>query len=157
MNGLLGLIFKTIIIGSLITVAGGTSLAIAQPDNDLASPFRGIATGALEVSSFIVDIFEDTREVAAKHERSVISTTLQAMRVKEGLTEVTAVAVPTNDMASFPSAAHPLYPGYLDRRFTEFKYTIDSKGTLSVDISAVTTENMLDEIQNKLQQLKEAK
>jgi hypothetical protein len=33
-------------------------------------------------------------------------------------------AVPTNDMASFPSAEHSLFPDYLDKRIIQFRYKI---------------------------------
>ena len=91
--------------------------------------------------------------MVATFERSVVSTALQSMRVEENLKEMPTVTAPTNDMAGFPSQEHPLFPNYLDRRFTQFQYTVDSKGIISVDTSWAITDAFLEKIEQTLDRL----
>jgi ribosomal protein S27E len=130
----------------LLIIAGGSSVAIAKPEHRLAVPFKSMAMTLMQASSGAVSLTENIREIVAAYERSIVSEALQSMRTIEGLNEVPAVTAPTNDMALFPSVAHSLFPDYLDKRVSQFKYTVDSKGIISVDTSGATTDVMLAKI-----------
>ena len=145
------------IISLLLILIGGTSLAFVQPENALATPFKGVAITMTKVPSATISLIEEIRRVVATYERNTISTTLQSMRVTEGLKVVPAVTVSTNDMACFPSTEHCLFPDYLDKRFSQFKYTVDSDGIVSVDTSSVTTDALIEKINRWLDQLPEVK
>ena len=106
-----------------------------------------------EASHAAVSLIEDIRGLVATYERNIIATAVQSMRVVEGLRVVPAVTVATNDMASFPSPEYCLFPDYLDRRFSQFQYTVDSNGTVTVDASTATTDNFLEKIEQILKEL----
>jgi hypothetical protein len=137
-------------------VIAGTSLAFAEPRNAASTPFNDIAIGVTETSLEAISLIEDIRIVVASFERSTISTALQSMRAIEEVKVVPTVGVPTNDMARFPSPEHRLFPDYLDRRFSQFRYTVDSKGIVSVDSSGATTDSLVDKIRGMLRELAEA-
>lgn len=139
----------------LLITAGGTSLAFAQPQNALATPFKGVAATAVQTSVGAIGLIEEVRGVAALYERNIVYTALQSMRITERLAMVPVVTVPTNDMASFPSPGHPLFPDYLDKRFSQFKYTVDSDGIVTVDTSGATTDAFLARLKQLLNQLEE--
>jgi len=136
-----------------LVLVGGTSLAFTKPEHALAAPFRGIAIILAKASAGAASLIEDVRGITATQERKIISTMLQSMRVEEGLKQVPLVTVSTNDMACFPSREYCLFPDYLDRRFSQFKYTVDSKGILRVDTSWATTDAFLDKIKRLLDRL----
>ena len=140
----------------LSVLLGGTSFAFAKPGHPMAAPFRGVAITLTEASSGSVALIEDVRGIVATHERSVVSTALQSMRLEEDLKEVPAGTVSTNDMAVFPSPEHPLFPDYLDRKFSQFKYTVDSKGIISVDTSGPITDAILYKIERTLDRLEKS-
>ncbi|MFC1966970.1 hypothetical protein ACFLWI_08580, partial [Chloroflexota bacterium] len=135
-----------LVIVILSVVAGGTSFAFAKPENTAATPFKGVAIVILESSSAAINLVDDVRGVTVMYEYSIVSETLQLMRVTEGVIEVPPVTVPTNDMACFPSTECPLFPDYLQSRFSQFKYTVDSKGIVSVNTSGATTDTLLRKI-----------
>ncbi len=99
------------------------------------------------------DIIDDTRGVAASYERQTVSSALQAMRLAERVATLTPVVVPTNDMASFPSAENPLYPEYLDGRYSQFSYTVSAYGVVTVDASVATTDALLERLEGWLVEL----
>lgn len=105
-----------------------------------------IAESPAAVSSLI----EEALEISALYEHYVISTALQSMRVIEGVKEVPAISMATNDMAKFPSAEHSLYPHYLTTRYSQFKYTVDTNGIVDIDTSSPTTVCHLEQIANCL-------
>ncbi|MEW6034597.1 MAG: DnaJ domain-containing protein [Chloroflexota bacterium] len=142
------------LVALLAIFIAGTSYAFVQPQQALAAPFKGVAVKLTEASAAAVRLIEEVRGVAATYERSVVSTALQSMRVNEGLKVVPAVTVPTNDMACFPSPEHCLYPDYLDTRYSQFKYTVDSDGIVQVDKSTATTDSFLKRIEETLSRLK---
>ena len=142
-----------VIASVLIVGIAGTSVTFAYPDNAAAAPFRESAVALARTSARAIGLVEDVRAVAASHERSVISEMLQSMRVDLGLTRIPAVTVPTNDMSAFPSPEHPLYPMYLDRQFSGFKYTVDRYGIVQVDASTATTDALLHRIEEKIMSL----
>ncbi len=133
-------------IAILSVMAGGTSFAFAKPEHTAATPFKGVAIVILGSSSAAISLIEDVRGVTVMYEYSIVSEILQLMRVTEGIVEVPPVTVPTNDMACFPSTECPLFPDYLQSRFSQFKYTVDSKGVVSVNTSGATTDALLRKI-----------
>jgi len=135
------------VISLILIFAGGASFASVKPENALATPLDGKATSVVETSSEAIGLIGDVRRVVAAYERNVVSTMLQAMRVIEGSSEVPPVIVPTNDMARFPSAEYPLFPEYVEKRFSQFKYTVDNNGIISVDTSGATTDALLDKVE----------
>lgn len=139
----------------IFILIAGTSFAFAHPSQALAAPFRGTAIKVAEVSAEAINMIGEMRGIVAMYERSIISTALQSMRVIDGLRIVPEVTVPTNDMLKFPSSAHPLYPDYLETRYSEFLYTVDSNGSVQVDDSTATTDGFLIKINEVLSQLKE--
>ncbi len=143
------------LLSTLLILSGGTALAFANPEHPIAAPFKGIAITATQASSGAISLIEYIRGVIATYERNIVSTALQSMRVTEGLGVVPAVTVSTNDMARFPSPDHCLFPDYLDKRFSQFKYTVDSSGIMSVDTSGATTDALLEKIKQLFDRLAE--
>jgi hypothetical protein len=139
----------------LLVFAGGSAFAMAQPEHKLAIPFRGVASTVLMTSAEAIHLIEDIRHIVAAYERNIVSTALQSMRVIEELDELSPVTSSTNDMAYFPSPQHPLFPDYLDKRFSQFKYTVDSTGIISVDTSGATTDTFLEKMERLIHQLAE--
>ncbi len=150
-----GQVVLAVVIALLLTLLGGTSLAIAKPEHAMATPFKGIAIILTKTSAGAIGLIEDVRGIAAMHERSIVSTALQSLRVDQQLKEITPMVVSTNDMAQFPSPVHPLFPDYLETRFSQFKYTVDSNGSVSVDTSWATTDALLEKIKQLLDRLEE--
>ena len=138
---------------AIVVLVGGTALAFVRPESALAAPFRGIAEALAQVTVTTGDIIDDVRVAAAGYERQTVSSALQAMRVVDGITTVTLVTTPTNDMSDFPSAANPLYPEYLDRRYSQFNYTVSAYGNVTVDTSVATTDDFLERIRGWLADL----
>ena len=131
---------------AVVIFVGGTSLAFARPESALAAPFRGVAGMLAQATVAAADIIDEASGVAAGYERQTMSSALQAMRVVNGISTLTPVTTPTNDMAAFPSAENPLYPDYLDRRYSQFNYTIDGYGNVVVDNSVATTDAFLEQV-----------
>ena len=140
-------------IGLLPVFVGGTSLAFAKPENSLAVPFKGIAASMAKVSSGAIQIIVDMRSIAANQERTVVATAFQAMRLDANLVTVTPARESTNDMSVFPSGEHPLYPGYLETRFSQFKYNVDEYGVVNADPSWAATNLILDSLAELLDKL----
>lgn len=134
-------------------LVGGTTLAFVNPEHALASPFREVAITLTKTASGAIGLIEDIRGVAASSERKVVSTALQSMRVDKGLKWVPEVTVSTNDMASFPSQGYSLFPDYLENRLSQYKYTVDSKGVVSIDTAGATTDAFIGNIKQILERL----
>ncbi|MFC2020471.1 hypothetical protein ACFLU1_01570 [Chloroflexota bacterium] len=147
-------VIKAIVSIILVLSLLGTALAITKPENALAAPFRGVASTVAQVSVGITELLSTSREVAASSEHKTISTALQAMRIDEGLILVPPVVTPSNDMAYFPSREFSLYPDYLDRRYSQFRYTVNSKGIMVVDTSWATTDGFLEHMLNVIDRIK---
>ncbi len=145
------------ILGILPVVVGGTSLAFAKPDTNLAVPFRGIAASLAKVSSDTIQFVVDLRSIAANQERGVVATAFQAMRLDTSLVSVTPLGQSTNDMAAFPSTQHPLYPEYIETRFSQFRYNVDEYGVVTVDASWATTNAILDNLNELVTKLESEK
>lgn len=141
------------IVVIVLVASAGSSLALARPESALARPFRGVAIAIAETTAGAIGLIEEVRGVAADFERAVISQSVQAMRVTEGVKVVPAVAMSTNDMSIFPSKEHCLFPEYVDRRHSQFKYTVDSKGIVTVDSSWAITDALLAKIKDLLRRL----
>jgi len=141
------------VISFLVIVLGGTSFAFANPEHTVAAPFKGAAITAMKTSQGAIGLIEDVRAVVAMYERNTISGALQGMRAIEKLSEIPPVIVSTNDMANFPSSEHPLFPDYLDKRYSQFKYTTSSKGIINIDTSGATTDALLKRIRRLLNRL----
>jgi len=137
----------------VLLTAGGSSLAFARPQSTLAKPFRGVAITIAGTAAGAIGLIEDIRGVAADFEMSVVSTSVQVMRITEGVKVVPSVVVPTNDMSAFPSMEHCLFPDYVDRRYSQFKYTVDSMGIVTVDTSWAATDALLAKIKGRLAEL----
>ena len=134
----------------------GTALAFVQPEHALARPFKGMAITLTETSGYgAVGLIENVRYIVSGYERNIVSTALQSMKVTEDLDAVPEVSVPTNDIACFPSAECHLYPGYLDSRYSQFKYYVDNNGIVQVDVSGATTDAFLKRIKQLLYRLDE--
>jgi hypothetical protein len=103
----------------------------------------GGASAQAESQSSLGSLIKEVREVSASYEHCVVTNALQSMRVIEGVKEVPAVTVATNDMKNFPSPEHSLYPHYLSKRFSQFAYTVNEDGIVSVDTSTATTDELL--------------
>ena len=140
-------------ISLLFVILGGTSFALAKPEHALAAPFKGVAITVTETSRGAVDLIVEIRAVVATYERNIISVALQSMRMIENLDEISPVTVSINDMAKFPSREHPLFPDYLDKRFSQFRYTVNSEGIINVDTSGATTDALLEKTKQLLNRL----
>lgn len=138
---------------AVVVFVAGTTLAFASPENALAAPFRGIVEMLAQMTVVAVDIIDDVRGIAAGYERQTVSSALQAMRVVDGISQVTPVSVPTNDMSGYPSAATPLYPEYLDRRYSQFNYTVSVDGNVTVDTSVATTAAFVERVKGWIAEL----
>ncbi|MFC2056466.1 hypothetical protein ACFLTO_02720 [Chloroflexota bacterium] len=143
------------VLALALILLGGTSFVFAKPTYAIAAPFKGIAVTITDTSAAAVSLIENIRGVVAIYERNIVSSALQSMQVIEGLKEMRPVTVSTNDMACFPSPEDCLFPHYLDKRFSQFKYTVDSSGIVSVDTSGATTDVFLERTRQLLDQLAE--
>ena len=150
-------VLRVVAIVLLSIFIGGTSLAFANPEHVLAAPFRGIAITVSETVVGVVELVEIVRGVAATSERRTVSTALQSMRVLDSIKIVPAVTVPTNDMACFPSQECCLFPDYLDKRFSQFRYTVNSKGIVTVDTSWAATDDFIENIKQLIERLERGK
>ena len=139
----------------LLVFFSGTALAFTQPEHALARPFKGMAITLTETGYGAVGLIENVRYIVSGYERNIVSTALQSMKVTEDLDAVPEVNVPTNDMSCFPSAECHLYPGYLDSRYSQFKYYVDNNGIVQVDVSGATTDAFLKRIKQLLYRLAE--
>lgn len=67
---------------------------------------------AIFIPAFIKPVNPDSE--AKANEYKLINNAMEKLLENEDLA--------TNDMSIFPSAEHPLYPEYLEQRYTESKY-----------------------------------
>jgi curved DNA-binding protein CbpA len=148
---------RAVVLGTLVVLCsvllGGTSLAFARPQSALAKPFVSMAISLTETTGGAVGLIGNIRSVAATYERSIISSSLQAMRLDENLKQLPVIITPTNDLSIFPAPEHPLFPEYIDRQYSQFKYTVDSKGNVTVDKSWAATDAFLEKITRMLERL----
>lgn len=150
-------VLKIVAIALLPILVGGISFAFVNPEHVLAAPFRGIAVTVSKTVVGAVELIEAVRGVGAASERKIVSTALQSMRVQGSMKIVPAVTLPTNDMEYFPSQEYGLFPDYLDRRFSQFRYTVNSKGIVSVDTSWAATNDFIENIKQLIERLERSK
>jgi len=72
---------------------------------------------------------------AAATELHNVQTAMMAMMADNSVTTVTAVAIATNDMTTYPDATNPLYGAsgsrYLNTATAEWTYTCETDGTVT--------------------------
>jgi hypothetical protein len=151
-------ILRLAIISILVVVlflCAGTSFALAQPEHPIAQTLREPPLFILRLSDNAISLIEGTRDVTAKYERTIIQSSVSSMRVMENIQGIAPVASPTSDMSYFPSPDHPLFPTYLDRRYSQFKYILDEYGNVAVDTTIASTDSLLDKIEKTIISLEE--
>lgn len=148
----MGLISKLFWLTVLI-IGAGVAFAIAEPENVLASPFRGMAIQTLKTGVSMMGMFHDARTVAASQEYNIMLNAIQAMQITENVPNLPVVTMPTNDMTVFPSGTHPLYPNYLNSKQTQFSYAINSKGELITNKDEASIDPTITQILARLTRL----
>ena len=143
----------TAVVVLLFSFVSGTMTAFANPDSVLAQPFKGTAAMITESSVMPIQLIENIRGLVAGYERNIISGAVQAMRTTEELAELPETAYSTNDMSRFPSAENALFPEYLDKQYSQFRYTLDENGLVTVDTSGATTDAARESIDAMLVRL----
>ncbi|MFC1900911.1 hypothetical protein ACFLYN_04890 [Chloroflexota bacterium] len=116
----------------LVLSVMGSSTAAAKSASRPQTPLEGIIAVLSGDPMDPLTLLDNVQEVVAQYERSVVSESLQAMRVLERVREVTPVTVPTNNMAFFPSSQNPLFPEYLNWKYSQFEYTVDEYGIINI-------------------------
>ncbi len=152
-NGIVQRATLAAVIPLLFIIFGVASFTVINPASALAAPLKSVVAAVTQASSESVRLIEEARAVVASYERNIISQSLHSMRVIRNLSEVPPITVSTNDMANFPAPEYPLFPDYLDRRFSQFNYTVNSKGIIDIDTSSATTDFFLKKIDQLLTQL----
>ncbi|HET6477882.1 MAG TPA: hypothetical protein VFF92_02245 [Dehalococcoidales bacterium] len=138
------------IISLLFLIMGRSHFTFAQTENGMEFSFVSLKMSVAETPAVSSGLIEEVQEVSALYEHYIISTALQSMRVIERVKDVPSVSMATNDMAKFPSAEHSLYPHYLTKRYSQFKYTVDSDGIVDIDTTSPTIVCNLEQIENYL-------
>ncbi len=131
-------------------VVGRSYFTFAQPEQGTEFSFLNSNMSVAESAVLSSNLIEEAREISALYEHYIISNALQSMRVIERVKEVPDVALATNDMAQFPSAEHSLYPHYVTKRYSQFRYTVDSDGIVDIDTASPTIVCNLEQIENCL-------
>ena len=119
-----------LVAGFLVLSLTGSSRAEAKAEDRPDTPLEGIIAVLSGAPLNPVGLLDDVQEVAAQYERSVVSESLMAMRVLERVHDIPPVTEPTNNMAYFPSYQYPLFPEYLNWKYSQFKYTVDEHGII---------------------------
>ena len=83
------------------------------------------------VPSVIPFITSNEQRQGIPSELDAVQTAVRALMVDKGLSAVSPVTTPTNDMASFPESANALHPRYLRKATTGSYYTCTSDGRVS--------------------------
>ncbi|MFC2038810.1 hypothetical protein ACFLUG_03465 [Chloroflexota bacterium] len=123
----------TMVLLSFLLVSNfGPSVAAASPGEGVETPLEGIVAVLTGTSTDSKTLLKNVRALVAQYERKVISQSLQYMRIMEGMREVPPVLEPTNDMAVFPTPEYSLFPDYIEWQYSQFKYTVNNVGTVSI-------------------------
>jgi hypothetical protein len=138
------------IISFSFLLLGKSYFTFAQPDDGMEFSFMNLEISIAEAPATPSGLIAEAQEVSALYEHYIVSTALQSMRVLERVKEVPPIIKATNDMAQFPSAEHSLYPHYLTKRFSQFKYTVDRDGIVDIDTTSPNTVCHLEQIKNCL-------
>jgi hypothetical protein len=139
-----------VIISLFSLILGSSHFTYAQPDDGMGFSFINSKASIAESQALSSGLVEKAQDISALYEHNVISSALQAMRVIEGVKTVPTVSLATNDMANFPSVEHSLYPHYLTKRYSQFKYTVDGAGIVSIDTASPTTVCHFEQIEEYL-------
>jgi len=139
-----------VIISLFFLILGKSYFTFAQAENGMEFSFLNSKMSTAESPALSSSLIEAVQDISALYEHNVISSALQAMRVIEGVKAVPAVTLATNDMANFPSAEHSLYPHYLTKRYSQFKYTVDRDGIVGIDTASPTIVCDLEQIEDSL-------
>ena len=130
-----------LLVTILLVCTAGTTVAAAKTESKPQTPLEGIIavlTGAPTSSGALL---EDVQAVVAQYECSVVTESLQWMRIMERMPDVPPVTEPTNDMTVFPTPQNPLFPDFLTWKYSQFSYTVDENGTVSIEM-----DNLSDDI-----------
>ena len=138
------------IISLSFLIMGRSYFTFAQTENGMEFSFASLKVSLTETPVVSSSLIEEVQEVSGLYEHYIISAALQSMRVIERVKEVPAITMATNDMTKFPSAEHSLYPHYLTKRYSQFKYTVDSDGIVDIDTTSPTIVCNLEQIENRL-------
>ena len=138
------------IVSLTFLIMGRSYFTFAQTDDGMEFSFASLKVSVAETPVVSSSLIEEVQEVSALYEHYIISTALQSMRVIERVKDVPDVSIATNDMANFPSAEHSLYPHYLAKRYSQFKYTADSDGIIDIDTTSPTIVCNLEQIEDSL-------
>jgi len=138
------------IISFSFLLLGKSYFTFAQPDDEMEFSFMNLKISIAESPAVSSGLIAEAQEISALYEHYIVSTALQSMRVLERVKEVPSITGATNDMARFPSTEHSLYPHYLTKRFSQFKYTVDRDGIVGIDTTSPNTVCHLEQIENCL-------
>ena len=139
-----------VIISLSFLILGRSHFTFAQTDNGMEFSLVNSKMSITESQLLSSSLIETARDISALYEHNVISSALQAMRVLERVKAVPAVTLATNDMANFPSSEHSLYPHYITKRYSQFKYTVNGDGIVDIDTASPTTAYNLEKIEDCL-------
>ncbi|MBU2535049.1 MAG: hypothetical protein KKD83_02640 [Chloroflexi bacterium] len=139
-----------VIISLFFLILGKSYFTFAQAENGMEFSFLNSKMLIAESPALSSSLIEAVQDISARYEHNIITSTLQSMRVIEGVKAVPAVTLATNDMANFPSAEHSLYPHYLTKRYSQFKYTVDRDGIVGIDTASPTIVCDLEQIEDCL-------
>ena len=139
-----------VIISLFCFLLGSNHFTFAQHDNTMELTFMNSNLSAAESQALSSSLVTKAHDVSALYEHNVVSSALQAMRVLEGVKAVPAVNLATNDMAIFPSPEHSLYPHYLAKRYSQFKYTVDVDGIVGIEAASPATVLDIEQIEGCL-------
>ncbi|MFC1921362.1 hypothetical protein ACFLYQ_06545 [Chloroflexota bacterium] len=121
-----------ILVSALLLLnAMGSSVAAAKNASRPETPLEGIIAVLSGVPVDSLNLLENVQDVAAQYERSIVSESLQIMRILERIRDVPPVTQPTNNMAQFPTSQNPLFPEYLSWKYSQFGYTVDKYGIIN--------------------------
>ena len=141
------------IISFSCLIMGKSHFTFAQPEDGMGLSFTNLKASVAESPASASGLIEQAQDISALYEHHIITTALQSMRVLERVKDVPAVTAATNDMANFPSAEHSLYPHYLTKRYSQYKYTVDSNGIVDINTASPTMVCDLEFVENYLKSI----
>jgi hypothetical protein len=132
-----------ILISAFIFLSAfGPSIAAAKTPDMQQTPLEGILAVLSGAPADTHNLLENVQEIAAQYERSIVSESLQLMRILERVRDVPPVTEPTNNMERFPSPQNPLFPQYLSWKYSQFEYTVDQYG--SINLGTPNSSDIID-------------
>ena len=136
------------IISFSCLIMGKSYFTFAQPEDAMEPSSTNLKASVAASPALVSGLIEQAQEVSALYEHHIITTALQSMRVLERVKDVPAVTMATNDMANFPSAEHSLYPYYVTKRYSQYKYTVDRDGIVDINTASPTVVCDLEFVEN---------